>query len=233
MLDFIGIGAQKAGTTWLYENLQKHPGIRFPAGKEIHFWDMHYENGIEWYKSLFAQADTEIKNGEITPAYAIMPKEKIKELHGNFPDVRLIYILRDPIERAWSSALMALVRAEMKIAEASDQWFIDHFNSQGSLQRSDYESCIANWLGFYPKQQLLIMDFGRIKASPLAFLKQCAEHIGVTGSFFDTISEKVVREKIHATAGNLIRPSLLPVMEKIYGEKRNFYDKLFLTENKL
>lgn len=227
MLDFIGIGAQKAGTTWLYENLRKHPGIRFPTGKELHFWDAHYANGIEWYKSLFPNTGAEIKNGEITPAYAILPQEKIKEVHENFPDVQLIYILRDPIERAWSAALMALERAEMQIAEASDQWFIDHFNSQGSLQRGDYESCIANWLKFYPRHQLLIMDFRKIKINPLAFLKQCAAHIGVTESFFDAISEKAASEKIHATTGNRVRPSLLPVMEKIYREKRKFYESLF------
>jgi len=227
MLDFIGIGAQKAGTTWLYENLQKHPGIKFPAGKELHFWDAHYANGIGWYKSLFPDTVKEIKNGEITPAYAILPQSKIKEVYENFSNLRLIYILRDPIERAWSSALMALKRAEMKIEEASDKWFIDHFNSQGSLQRGDYENCIANWLKFYPKRQLLIMDFRQIKTNPSVFLKQCAEHIGITASFFDSLSEKVVSKKIHTTGENPIRPSLLPVLEKIYYEKRKFYEKCF------
>lgn len=42
MLDFLGIGAQKAGTTWLYEKLRLHPDIAFPAGKEVHFWDQKY-----------------------------------------------------------------------------------------------------------------------------------------------------------------------------------------------
>ncbi len=227
MLDFIGIGAQKAGTTWLYENLRKHPQIKFPAGKELHFWDAHYTNGIEWYKSLFPDAGTKIKSGEVTPAYAILPQEKIQELHENFPDAQLIYILRDPIERAWSAALMALERAEMKIAEASDQWFIDHFNSQGSIQRGDYETCIANWRKFYPKHQLLIMDFREIKAHPSVFLKRCAEHIGADANFFGAISEKVMSEKIHTTGEHLIRPSLFPVIEKIYCEKRKFYEKLF------
>lgn len=68
MLDFLGIGAQKAGTTWLYERLRQHPQIVFPhPDKEIHFWsrrypkslqDPHYKHGLEWYRRLFNHWDT-------------------------------------------------------------------------------------------------------------------------------------------------------------------------------
>ena len=143
MLDFLGIGAQKAGTTWLYEMLCQHPQLAFPGGKEMHFWDAGRSRGLEWYRSCFNVGEK--KNGEITPAYAMLPVETIREIHALNPALRVIYILRNPIDRAWSSARMALERAEMTLAEASDQWFVDHFLSQGSLRRGDYESCIRHW----------------------------------------------------------------------------------------
>ena len=144
MLQFLGIGAQKAGTTWLFSMLSRHPDLSFPAGKEIHFWDQQHDRGIDWYRNLFA-SDTQRLEGEITPAYAILAPELIRDCHAHFPHVRLIYLIRNPIERAWSSALMALTRAEMTLPEASDQWFIDHFNSAGSRARGDYAGCIAAW----------------------------------------------------------------------------------------
>jgi hypothetical protein len=63
----------------------------------------------------------------------------MRQVHARFPDARLIYLIRNPIERAWSSALMALRGAEFAFDEASDAWFIDHFHSRGSLSRGNDE----------------------------------------------------------------------------------------------
>jgi hypothetical protein len=68
MLSFLGIGAQKSGTTWLFEMLRQHPEVAFPAGKEVHFWDQRNDRSVDWYLGLFP--DNGKKNGEITPAYA-------------------------------------------------------------------------------------------------------------------------------------------------------------------
>lgn len=225
MLNFIGIGAQKCGTTWLYENLSRHPEIKFPGGKEVHFWDQNYSNGIDWYNSLFSNHG--VRNGDITPAYAILPTETIEMVYQNFSQAKIIYLMRDPIERAWSSALMALNRAEMKVSEASDQWFIDHFYSEGSIKRGDYETCINNWLKFYPEDQFLFIDFREIKSNPSSVLKKCAEHIRVDINLIKDLPDKEIKKKIHATSGEKIRPSLLPILEKFYGEKRKFYENFF------
>jgi hypothetical protein len=144
MLDFLGIGAQKAGTTWLYEQLKRHSQLAFPLGKEAHFWNRpHDPITIARYVGRFA--DLTAVAGEITPAYGILPVEIIREIHQQAPRLRLIYLIRNPIERAWSAALMALQRAEMTIDEASDAWFSDHFHSAGSRQRGDYETCLRTW----------------------------------------------------------------------------------------
>ena len=127
MLDFLGIGAQKAATTWIYQQLSRHPQISFPAGKEVHFWDQHRCNGAGWWLGLFADDRQGQKQGEITPAYATLDPATIREIAALLPDLRVFYSLRNPIARAWSSALMALERAEMTIDEASHVWFIDHF----------------------------------------------------------------------------------------------------------
>jgi len=223
MVDFIGIGAQKAGTTWIAEMLSQHPNVQFPAGKEVHFWDVHYHGGYEWYNRFFA-AEAGIKKGDITPAYAILPPEKIAEVHHHFPHVPLVYSARNPMDRAWSSALMALKRAEMKPAEASDQWFVDHFHSEGSLKRGDYEQCLKNWLQHYPKKQLLLVRYDDIAARPRELIKKVAAHIGVDASFYDKLPEDVLFQRVFEGEKVALRPSLKAVLEKIYAPKMTRFE---------
>ncbi len=215
MLDFIGIGAQKAGTTWIAENLARHPQVTFPAGKEVHFWDQYYDKGIGWYKDLFKDGGT--INGDITPAYAFIEIEKIKQLHDINPDGKIIYSVRNPIDRAWSAARMMLSRAEMTIEEASDQWFIDLFLSKGSRDRGDYVRAVDSWVGVFGEGQFLLVDFERIKTDPNGLLEECVAHIGADSGFFSKGGSNVIHEKIHQSiGGNNIRPSLLPVLHDLY-----------------
>jgi hypothetical protein len=219
VLSFLGIGAQKAGTTWLFEQLRKHPQVRFPAGKELHFWNEPGERTLEWYRSLFEDPDPAIRQGEITPAYAILPVDTIREIGRQFPDLRLIYLLRNPIERAWSSALMALKRAELTIDEASDAWFVDHFRSRGSMMRGDYEQCIRNWLTVFPREQLLLRQFELIKANPKALLIACSRHIGVDEVHWSQEDMTSVGRPVFRGSRAPLRASLVPVLADIYADK--------------
>lgn len=213
MLSFLGIGAQKAGTTWLYAQLNKHPRIGFPRGKEIHFWDRLDDPGrIPAYLAWFD--DPRLCQGEITPAYALLPVEVIARIRRVAPDLRLLYLLRNPVERAWSSALMALGRAEMTFDEASDRWFIDHFRSSGSLRRGDYASCIRNWRRVFPAEQLLLLRHEAIRDRPEELLRACCAHIGVTPPDAGLLAG--CRERVFAGPVHPLRPALREVLIELY-----------------
>jgi hypothetical protein len=229
MLNFLGIGAQKAATTWLYENLSRHPEISFPAGKEIHFWDELYERDVSWYRSLFECGGDAVK-GEITPSYALLAEERIREIFALNSQLRIVYIIRNPIERAWSAALMALERAEMTYEEASDQWFIDHFRSAGSLGRGDYEACLRKWRSVYPESQILVQLYEHISAAPRAVLKRCAEHIGVQPLYYDEVGEDILRIPVFGGTREKIRPALLIILRKIYQSRIEQLEK-YLEED--
>lgn len=219
MLDFLGIGAQKCGTTWLYEQLRSHPQLAFPAGKEVHFWDRPFDDAaIAAYGASFTAGEG-TRCGEITPAYAILPPSVITVIHRHYPALRLLYILRDPRERAWSSALMALRRVEMTIDEASDAWFIDHFLSQGSQRRGDYETCLRHWLSVYDRRQLLLLDYEDIARNPLVLLHRCADHLGVERESFSALPADRLKNRIYAGTGEPLRDSLKPFLDTMYAEK--------------
>jgi len=186
------------------------------GGKEVHYWDRRRRRGLEWYSQLFADASR--VNGDMTPAYGILPVEIIREIHDSFPHLRLIYMIRNPIERAWSAARMALRRAEMLHAEASDQWFIDHFNSRGSLARGDYEACIRRWRGVFPPGQLLIVRYEQVGEDPVAVANSCLNHVGVERVFTSSHRDELAQRVFEGDDVRL-RPALREVLSDIYARK--------------
>lgn len=106
--NFLCVGAQKAGTTTLYEVLKQHPDIFLPQIKEPHFFDEHYTKGVSWYeKTFFNTALNQNAIGEITPAYLYIDDVPQRILETLGPNVKLLFIFRDPVERAYSHYLMS------------------------------------------------------------------------------------------------------------------------------
>ena len=216
MLNFLGIGAQKSGTTWLYHTLSRHPEISFPGGKEVHYWNNPQGRSVEWYSTLFS--NDKKMNGDITPAYSFLPKTTIQAIHSVFPNLRLIYLIRNPMERAWSAARMALSRAELQHNEASDQWFMDHFKSEGSLMRGDYETCIRHWRSIFHPNQLLIIRYESISGDPAATANKCLNHLALD-EYFSTADSAHLGEKIFEGDGMALRNSLRKPLAAIYASR--------------
>jgi hypothetical protein len=216
MLDFLGIGAQKCGTTWIFSQLEKHPQLRFPAGKEIHFWDQHHQRGTAWWIGLFGTEDASVKQGEITPAYALLNAPTIAEIYRLAPRIRLFYSIRNPIARAWSSALMAMTRAEMTLDETSDRWFIDHFNSAGSRHRGDYLRSMETWLSVYPREAFKLIFFDDIVSAPRTVMVELAEHLGIGPGPFLEIGLGDLTTPVFEGAAVDLRPALLDYLRALY-----------------
>lgn len=188
-IPFLCIGAQKAGTTWLYETLSRHPDIWLPPIKELHYFDEiyvpegHYrarlksfqnkvnnyieylekppykpydDNTIHKRKEFFElceffliKNDTDYRNyfirnsgnakvfGEMTPEYALLPTEGFDRIKSIFPDIHILFIIRDPIARAWSEFRMVANNRGISPTELSDQM-------KAIPQRSNYGRTIDN-----------------------------------------------------------------------------------------
>jgi hypothetical protein len=222
---FLGIGAQKAGTTWLHMMLSAHDEIWLPHVKELHYfdrkfplvdhrrgnvrtrgydrvakhlkvrirklsiarikdrfsfrrwpdlkWEMRYLFGDltdEWYASLFDGAGTRVP-GEITPAYSCLSEQAIKDVYRLIPEARLVLLLRDPIERAWSHAKMDLAPASKQLGQTElDRCFVAHFSGAASRLRGDYVGMIDRWLSVFPADQLLVCFYDEIVDAPKVLL---------------------------------------------------------------
>ncbi len=170
---FLGIGAQKAGTTTLHDWLTQHPQIFLPAQKELHYFSLHFDAGLPWYAEHFAAAGPAQRCGEITPYYLFHPQapQRIRAL---LPQVRLIVLLRDPVERALSQYFHArrlgLETLPLKQALAAEaerlagaEWVLRapggrHLSHQehSYLERSRYEQQLARYQALFGAEQLLV-----------------------------------------------------------------------------
>lgn len=175
--DFIGVGVQRAGTSWLYECLKEHNEVFLPQ-KEVHFFNKKYDKGIDWYYSLFELKDGSKVAGEFTPDY-LFNEQTVKTMAKTCPDAKLIIILRDPFDRAYSAYNLFVAHGRyegmsFQEAVAKDSWIID---------QSLYFSQLERLFALYPKEQIKIYDFEDIKKRPLWLLNDLFEYIGVDSSF--------------------------------------------------
>ncbi len=245
--DFLVIGAQKAGTTWLYRNLRVHPQIWMPEEKEIHYfdekirfrdgpwarlrgdrpvdqrwrrqvstrykrlrnrpksfslkgvkWDLKYflkKPNDEWYASLFEQGGNRL-TGETTPDYSILDQDTIAHVHKLMPRAKILFLMRNPIERPWSVAEMGLRITGKSPAETPDKKFFRQFENKRTRQMTDYLQTLENWSKFYPEEQIFVGFLEDIHLFPEELLWRVYDFLEVDLS----LEYRVISRKIHSGA---------------------------------
>jgi len=234
--DFLVIGAQKAGTTWLYQQLTKHPNVFIPPVKEVHYfdrsqsynspsrlalesleerinssshsakeWREHLLNHIknaeredifqskwylnylfgnyndEWYKSLFLNQEGNIC-GDITPSYSILNKVDIDKVKEMFPKLKIIFLIRNPIDRDWSHFRYDCHIRNVKPSNINTDKIIDFINKKGVRARSNYMETIKRWTQAFSKEKILISYYDDLKNKPLKLLNEICLFLGINYS---------------------------------------------------
>jgi hypothetical protein len=157
--DFFVIGAQKGGTSSLYHYLNDHPEIKMPRIKELHFFDQNFEKGINHYLNQFPKKEV---TGDITPRYLPYPKAP-QRAFTYFPKAKLIVLLRNPIDRAFSRykndfANKSITETfEARIQKEMELILENKSHHDFYLERGFYAKQLKKWLEYYPKEQLLIL----------------------------------------------------------------------------
>lgn len=99
--NFLVVGAPRAGSTTLANYLAEHPEVFMAPEKEVRFFDLQFDRGVDWYRSRFAAATDELAVGEATPSY-MTSETTLDRIAATVPRANLIVILRNPIDRAYS-----------------------------------------------------------------------------------------------------------------------------------
>ena len=214
--DFICAGMQKSATSWLDKMLRNHPEIYLPElRKEVHFWDKFQNRGLNWYFYHFINAEPHQFRGEITPGYSIISIPEIQKIHQFNPNLRVIFLLRNPIERDWSQTYMDLIRHVNKEPDmVSMKSIINHLNSPVVETRGDYEKNLRNWYQVFPKEQIYIEYFENIISQPEQVITRILRFIGIQD--VESYDQYGLHKKINANKSGTMPAEVLELLIEKY-----------------
>jgi Sulfotransferase domain len=201
--DFLILGAQKAGTTALYAYLRWHPDITGPSFKEVSFFDRHYAHGERWYRGHFPVRRRALV-GEASPSYLFHPQapERVARM---LPNARLIVLLRDPAERAFSHYQheVALGREPLSFEDAIDQedermrgelermlsdpsYFSHAWWNYTYVARGRYAEQLERWFASFPQEQLLVLLTDELAADTAGTYRRVLGFLGAEAQDLDS-----------------------------------------------
>ena len=201
---FLIIGVQKSGTTSIYNYLTQHPQIFMCPIKETVFLEQHWEEKndsgapesgsskaktFEQYRNLFEDAGDGDEVGEISPNCHFHYKSSIERIHKYLPDVKLIALLRNPIERAYSDYLM-----HIRDSIDDQRSLNDHISSPTSflIRKGFYYEQLNHFFDQFDRHKIGIFLYDDLRQDSIAFMQEMYEFIGVDKSFSPDVS--VIRQ---------------------------------------
>lgn len=173
--NFIIAGAQKSGTTTLMYKLRQHPDI-FMLMNDVGFFNSRWEKGLDWYERQFKNYNGEKEVGEKTPAYLHIPKAA-ERIHDVIPNVKLIFILRDPVMRAYSHYWLLKQYDDEHLPFEKAVW------TKSYIERGLYVKHLQRYEKLFSREQMLILTLKELKEKPVDTFKRIFNFLNVDSSF--------------------------------------------------
>lgn len=232
---FLIISPPKSGSTWLADNLRCHPQLFVPAIKEVKYFSTLFKwLDLKWYSDHFAPAQGRIP-GEASPSYAALPLERIRAIRGLMPDLKLVYLMRDPIARAWSHAKHTHHFREANFAESTtaidemtDPRWLEAVSNEWLLASGDYLGHLRRWLSVFPAEQIHVGFFDSIVERPTDLLREIFSFLGVEPNV--DLSGFPVAERILPGPPGNFSPDLEEYLRQLLGYRTEELAR-FLQEN--
>jgi len=202
--DFIGIGAIKTGTTSLYHYLKQHPGIhmgRISPIRELDFFiaEKNWSKGLDWYLSHFPHGDK--IQGEISGEYSRYPQFHgvPARMHAALPEARLLYLVRDPIDRIASEVTHRMYALGERIPAGTAV-----LPDEQILANSKYALQLSRFLDYYPIERVHILTTEELRHSPQACMREVFRFLGADERFTEVFDSQVHHESASKKEKNAI-----------------------------
>lgn len=184
--NFLYIGIARAGSTWLFDMLRKHPEIYVPPAKDIYYFDQYYDKGIGWYLSHFQAAGKAKAVGELSHDYYFCPDAPAR-IQEALPEVRLICCLREPVDRLLSGYAYNRttdVRREVSLA--------DYAAREDIAVQFNYYEHLKRFVDTFGRERLLVVFYEDLVADPAAFIRPIYRFLDVDEDFIPpTLHERI------------------------------------------
>jgi len=205
--DFMCIGAHKGGTTWLYQQVDSHPDFWMPPVKELHYFDQlsrvqrsasprcrdeRDRLFLEGLSSLSAEPSIDLENyarlfepkgsllsGDISPNYSTLSSKVIRRIVGYFPNLKVLFLARDPVERVWSHLSMEVRSRQIEPFDVTD---IDEVHRnllrRGMRLRSYPSAVVMRWKRYVHPDRFRIYFFDDLQRGPTELRRSIFDFLG-------------------------------------------------------
>jgi hypothetical protein len=165
------------------------------------YWERRYNRlprNDEWYASLFRPKKGQIA-GEITPAYAVLDDADIARVHRLMPHARILFFMRNPVERTWSQTVMYFQRYGQSAETATDSELREHFELERVRRRAEYPRTLESWRHFYPRKKIFVGFLEDTRFHPAGLLGRVYEFLGVDPAFRPPGADRKVHSRSSAS----------------------------------
>ena len=232
--DFLCVGAQKAGTSWLYGQLERHPDFWMPPVKELHYFDVlnrakrfhaprcgderdasflqemnhlgaRFYLDLDSYGRLFCHKGA-LLSGDISPAYSTLTDEIIERVADHFPDLKVVFLARDPVERAWSQLSMGVRLGMINKFDSTDpEAVVCNLLNPGVLVRSHPSKIVARWKRYVRPENFWVYFFDDLMENPAELRRSILHFLGgdpekPSGGLRPEDNKDAGRERLRLTA---------------------------------
>jgi len=248
--DFLCIGAHKAGTTWLYQQLDSHPDFWMPPVKELHYFDQlsrvqraayprcrdeRDRRFLERLKSLSAEPGIDLENygrlfeskaslfsGDISPNYSTLSDEVIRQVVGYFSNLKVLFLARDPVERFWSHLSMEVHYRQIEPFDATDINEVNrNLSRRGMLLRSYPSTVVARWKRYVDSEQFRVYFFDDLQNNPAELRRSILRFLGA--------DPDKPGGRLNADYNSWTRMEKLPLTNKVRSHLAQFFKKELKT----
>ena len=248
--DFLCIGVHKGGTTWLYQQLDSHPDFWMPPLKELHYLDQlsrvqrsssprcrderdrRFLEGInrlsakpcldlEHYAQLF-EPKGPLLSGDISPNYSTLNNEVIRRVVRYFPNLKVICLARDPVERLWSHLSMEVHYQQIEAFDATDVNEVNrNLLRRGLLLRSYPSTIVARWKRHVHPDRFRIYFFDDLQRNPTELRRCILDFLGADPDNTDN--------GVPVDYNSWARMGKLPLTDKVRSHLAQFFKKELKT----
>lgn len=195
--NFVICGAQRSGTTSLYHYLAQHPDIFMTPRKETHYFSRNYARGLAWYEKHFVDSGSCAVVGEASPSY--MDGQDVPERMAEvIPGAKLCFLLRNPIDRAYSAYWFGI-----SFGQDPEQSFSDAIHTQAGydwyVNKGFYHTHIKRFLEHFERDQMHFILSEELKLDPLAQVTACFRFLGVDVDFVPDTSQRFNPSQVAST----------------------------------
>ena len=220
--NLIVVGAMKCGTTALHRSLGRHPEIGMSGVKELNFFsrDSKWNLGVDWYKRQF-DATLPVR-GETSPSYTDRGQypDSAARVAEVIPDARLIYLVRDPVDRILADVHRVSAERETR----SWPTFVDSIEGSDYLNRSRYFWELEPYVLRFPRHRILVLGEDRLRDARRETLREVFRFLGVDDTFWSPSFAKPVHEtdrrRTRTAAGRALAKIVDPLLGQLPGDLR-------------